>query len=112
MSRRAVNESVVNAGDYVDSMSEKQLQEAIIEAAQLLSYRFYHTYDSRRSVVGFPDLILLRERDGRRFAIECKTQKGKASEAQMAWLATFSACGIPALIVRPNDLDTLLKTLR
>ncbi len=93
-------------------MTEKALQEAIIEAAGYLGYRSYHTHDSRRSEPGFPDLILLRERDGRRFAIELKTERGKVSPAQTDWLTAFSTCGIPAFVVRPRDLDWLLEILR
>lgn len=93
-------------------VTEKQLQHAVIDACRLLSYRVYHTFDSRRSESGFPDIIALRERDGRRYAIELKTAKGKATPAQMDWLATFAACGIPSMIVRPDDLNGLLETLR
>ncbi len=93
-------------------MTEKQLMQAVIEAASWRHYKIYHTHDSRRSDPGFPDLILLRERDGRRFAIELKTERGKVSPAQVDWLAAFSTCGIPAFVVRPRDLDWLLETLR
>lgn len=93
-------------------MTEKALQEAVIEAAGYLGYRVYHTHDSRRSEPGFPDLIALRERDGRRFAIELKTERGEVSPAQADWLTAFSRCGIPAFVVRPKDLDWLLETLR
>lgn len=95
-----------------DRMTEKQLQQAIVEAAQLLGYRVYHTFDSRRSEPGFPDLVLLRERDGRRYAIECKTSKGVVKESQKDWLSAFCTCGVPAMVARPKDLDNVLEMLR
>lgn len=97
---------------YADSMTEKQLMQTVIDAARLLNYNVYHTHNSRRSEAGFPDIVALRQRDGRRYAIECKTAKGTPTPAQIDWLAAFSACGIPSLIVRPDDLDTVLETLR
>ena len=93
-------------------MTEKELQQAVVQAAGYLGYRHFHPYDMRRSDAGWPDLILLRERDGRRYALELKTEKGKPTDAQLDWLATFAACGIPSMIVRPDDLDMLLETLR
>jgi hypothetical protein len=93
-------------------MTEKQLQEAVIEAAGYLGYRHFHAFDMRRSDVGFPDLLLLRERDGRCYAIECKSSTGRPTSAQLDWIAAFAACGIPAMIVRPIDLDTVLEMLK
>lgn len=93
-------------------VTEKALQEAIVEASGYLGYRHFHAFDMRRSDSGFPDLILLRQRDGRRFAIECKTERGKPTQAQLDWLSLFAACGIPSMIVRPSDLDNVLEMLR
>lgn len=93
-------------------MTEKHLQEAIIEAAGYLGYRHYHAFDSRRSDPGFPDLVLLRERDGRRYVIELKAHKGVLSSAQKDWLSAFCACGVPSLVVRPDDLDFVLEMLK
>ena len=43
-------------------MTESQFQSAVIELAKLNGYRLiYHTHDSRRSVPGFPDLVLVSE---------------------------------------------------
>ncbi len=86
--------------------------QAIIDASKHLGYRCFHTFDSRRSEPGFPDLLLLRERDGRRYVIETKTEKGPVTTEQLAWIAAFSSCGIPAMVARPNDLDTVLEMLK
>ena len=43
-------------------MTEKQWQALVQETAQLAGWMAYHTYDSRRSAAGFPDLVLARER--------------------------------------------------
>lgn len=41
-------------------ISERQLQATVIDLAKAYGWRYYHTYDSRRSPEGFPDLVLLR----------------------------------------------------
>jgi hypothetical protein len=67
-------------------MSERQLQEAVLELAGALGYRAYHTYDSRRSQPGFPDLVLVRPPDRIVFA-ELKGERGRISREQASWLS-------------------------
>jgi len=95
---------------YRTSMTERQLQEAIIAAARALGYLCYHVYDSRRSVPGFPDLVLLR--GSRAIVYELKTERGRVRPEQHDWLAAFNAAGIPAKVIRPADLDAVLDELR
>jgi hypothetical protein len=47
-------------------------------------WRWYHTRDSRRSVPGFPDLVLVRP--PRLLFVELKTERGKLTADQVAWL--------------------------
>lgn len=91
-------------------MREKDLMQAILDAACLLGWRCYHVFDSRRSVPGFPDIVCLK--DGRCVVYETKTATGKPTPAQLDWLADFNAAGIPAKIVRPADLDDVLSELQ
>ena len=64
---------------------EEVLQDSIIELAKLLGYLSYHTHDSRRSAKGFPDLVLVHQRNGSLIFIECKSEKGITSEEQEEW---------------------------
>lgn len=68
-------------------MTEAQLQDAIVTTARLLGWLVYHTFDSRHSAAGFPDLVLVR-RDRLIFA-ELKSEKGRLSRDQDAWLAAL-----------------------
>ena len=89
------------------AMSERQLQEAIIEAAELHRWMVYHTYDSRRSKAGFPDLMMVR--DGVLLALEMKTESGRLTPEQTEWIdALQSVPGVKAALVRPRDLDRLI----
>ena len=94
---------------YRASMTERQLQEAIRDAAGRTGWKCFHVYDSRRSVPGFPDLVLLR--GDRALVYELKTETGRVRPEQRDWLEAFNTAGIPARIVRPCDLDAVLDEL-
>jgi hypothetical protein len=91
-------------------VTEKELQSMIVQAANHLGWLVYHTYDSRRSPEGFPDLLLVK--DDVCLVYECKTEKGRLGPMQQAWIDAFNTAGIPARIVRPADLDDVLNELR
>jgi VRR-NUC domain. len=92
------------------TMTERQLQDAIIEAAKRMNWLCYHVYDSRRSVPGFPDLVLLKGQ--RMMVLELKTDKGRVRPEQHVWLDAFVQAGITAKIIRPADLDDVLAQLQ
>jgi hypothetical protein len=82
-------------------MTERQLQDAVVELCQWLGYLVYHTYDSRRSQPGFPDLVIV----GRKRVIfaELKSDKGKLSGSQAQWYAHLLANGAEAYVWRPTQ---------
>lgn len=59
--------------------------------------------------VGFPDVVLVRER---LIVAELKIGKNQCTEAQSAWLAAFRAAGIEAYVWWPNDWNKLAEILR
>ena len=85
-------------------LTEKEWQQQVVSLARTLNYAVYHTFDSRRSQPGFPDLVLI----GRKLLfIECKSERGKLSEAQERWLDMLRRAGAEAYVLRPSDLDLL-----
>lgn len=95
-------------------MTEKQFRQMIYDAARLLSYRVYFTWTSIHSPAGFPDLVLCKPRstgDGRVIFAELKTDKGKVTPAQQAWIDDLAAAGMEAVVWRPADIDAILATL-
>lgn len=90
-------------------MTEKQFQELVVGMAKALGWRVYHTFDSRRSQPGFPDLVLVRDRI---VYLELKTETGKVSHDQAAWIAALTAAGATALVVRPSDMDEIGEALK
>lgn len=101
------------------SISEAAFQAQVIELAKLYRWRVYHTRDSRGSHAGFPDLVLVR--GGDLVFLELKTEHGKATRQQEAWIGDLASVtivlggrqqGIFARIVRPSDFDFLVDRLR
>ena len=71
-----------------DAWSEKHFTAQVVELAERCGWLVYHTFDSRRSQPGYPDLTMVR--DGRVIFAELKTVKGRLSAAQKLWLAALS----------------------
>ena len=90
-------------------MTESQFQQQIVDTARLLGWRCYHTFDSRRSAAGFPDLTLVRDRI---VFLEIKTETGRISAEQADWIAAINAAGGTALVVRPSMWDEIVHSLK
>ena len=86
-------------------LSEKEWQRQIVELAKTVGFALiYHTYRSERSAAGYPDLVLVRERQ---VVIEVKRETGKPSPDQCRWLQGLLAADIETYLVRPSDLPEL-----
>ena len=90
-------------------MTEKQLQAAVIDLAELLHYSYYHTHDSRRSVAGFPDMVLVKDRI---IFVELKSETGRLTKEQEGWRDDIQAAGGEWYLVRPMDLRWLAGLLK
>lgn len=84
----------------------------VVALARDLGYCCYHTFDSRRSQPGFPDLVLARPRDGRLLAIECKQPGKAATAAQRWWIEALNAAGTLAFVATIDDWEWLVEVLR
>ena len=85
-------------------MTERQFLAAVVELAGYLGLLVYHTYDSRQSDPGFPDLVLAGDR-GVIFA-ELKTDRGQLSPAQVRWHYRLQAAGAAWRLWRPAHLQS------
>ena len=86
----------------IESWTEKQLQEHVIGLARGLGWWAYHTYDSRRSQPGYPDLHLIR--GSHSMFRELKTKRGKLSPAQVDCSAVMLGAGLDFAVWRPADV--------
>jgi hypothetical protein len=91
------------------SLTERQWQAQVVDAARLLGWRVYHTHDSRRSEPGWPDLALVRDR---LIMAELKTDRGRVSLAQREWLDALRAADVETYLWRPADWDDVIAILK
>jgi len=89
---------------------EKELQSQVEQLLRLYTWRYYHTWDSRNSVEGFPDLLALRGE--RRMVSELKKQGEDPTLEQWQWLHHFAQIGFETYIWRPVDIEQISKVLR
>lgn len=92
-------------------MTEAELQANVESLIKSMSLLGYHTYDSRRSQPGFPDLVIVG-RNGVLYR-ELKTATGKLSPLQRHWLDTLWEAGQDVHVWRPKDWpDRITRELR
>jgi ribosomal protein L37E len=103
------------------AISEKAWQTTVLDLARRGGWRSYHTFDSRRSSAGFPDLVLVRPPE--LIFVEVKAEKGKTTPEQDAWLedlgvvAHMVACvevvahHVRVFVWRPSDFDEVCRVL-
>lgn len=93
----------------LELLAEKEWQAQVVQLARTLGYQhLYHTYNSRRSHSGFPDLVLVRDRV---IYLELKTETGKLTAMQRQWLDALRHAGAEAYLARPRDLQPLADVL-
>ena len=101
------------------AISEEDFRQGISEAATLQGWMVYHTYDSRRSNEGWPDLFMIHPAKMRIVILETKAMKTKTTAKQKVWIKALQKFAVVvgpkylyAAIVRPSDqalIDSLLS---
>jgi hypothetical protein len=85
-------------------VKETHLQGAVIDMCRLFGVAWYHTYSSRRSVPGWPDLALCGSSG---FMLrELKSASGRLTSEQEHWGLMLRAAGISWDVWRPDDLES------
>lgn len=92
-------------------MTEAELQQAVIECANVLGWQVAHfrpaqTSKGWRTPVsaqgkGFPDLVMVNE-DGRTIFAELKSERGRLSPEQHRWIGLLGVRG-EAYVWKPAD---------
>jgi hypothetical protein len=96
-------------------VSERAWQSAVVRLLKQHGYAYcYHTFDSRRSPSGFPDVIAVHQEPGHvAYAVELKNNTGQITPTQAAWLEALAGCtGVVAEIWRPQGLEAIVERLR
>ena len=107
-------------------ITEREFQNTVIEAAQACGWRVAHFRPGMTSRVdrqgkpiwvtavqadgrGFPDLVLVR--GNRLLFAEIKSQKGKVTVEQQAWLDALGVGLVEVYVWRPGDWPTIEAAL-
>jgi hypothetical protein len=92
------------------AVSEREFQAAVMKVAHQLGWKFYHTHDSIGSQAGFPDLVMVR---GERLIFaELKTESGKLSKEQKAWIGSLVRTSAEVYEWRPSMMDEIIGILK
>jgi len=85
-------------------VTERQLLDTIRDACRWARLLCYHTYDSRRSEPGYPDVTVV----GPHGVLwrELKTERGRLTTDQRLWLDRLTEAGADADVWRPDDWPT------
>lgn len=89
--------------------SEKDLQSIVIEQMKWKGWLCYHTFDSRRSQAGFPDLVAVK--GTKIMFVEFKSEKGKVKPEQAIWLNRLTDAYGEVWLVRPSTQDAFLDNI-
>lgn len=103
-------------------LSERVWQEQVVQLAELHGWQWAHWRAARtehgwRTPVsgtlgeGFPDLLLIHERDRRLLLVELKSDTGRLSAPQQYVHACLKAAGLDVHVWRPRDWDQVVATL-
>lgn len=97
--------------DVVGDESEQHFMGRVRKLARLYGWVDTHTYDSQRTRAGEPDLRLVRP--PRYVLIELKSQHGRLSILQSAYIALLEQCpGVECYVFKPSDWQRIVETLR
>ena len=88
-------------------MAEKDFQARVVYEAELAGWLVYHSYDSRRSERGYPDLTMVRK--PRVIVAELKSERGRITLAQAEWIRAFAKTPVEAYLWRPSDTEKMLR---
>ena len=94
------------------SVSERDFQKNVWGFAKRRKWLCYHTHNSRGSVAGFPDLVLVR--GDRVVFAELKVGRNKRTQQQEVWATALNAVGgnCEYYCWSPEDMGDVMYILR
>lgn len=95
----------------LEDILERDWQRDVRKLLTGLGWRLYHTYDSRKSDTGFPDLVAVSPSRRRVVYLELKREKTKLTGDQARWILDLLAAGAEVYVARPRNLQALARAL-
>lgn len=108
----------IGADELRRRIPESEFQATVVELARLRGWRLHHTRPARtqkgwRTPIqgdpGFPDLTMVR--GDRVLFVELKSERGRVSPHQEAWLEALRAAGAEVAVWRPRDWPKIVSAL-
>lgn len=93
-------------------ITEKDFESQIKELAELLGWKYYHTWVSIHSPAGFPDCVL--SKDGRTIIAELKSnrRRAKLTPEQARWLWELRKTpGLEVYVWRPRHFEKIVEKI-
>jgi Holliday junction resolvase len=108
---------VIDAATYfAEAQTEIEFMRHVLSYAKKRGWLYFHTYISKRSTEGFPDIVCVR--NGRMVIAELKREKGgRVTPAQREWLQQLrlvaqASCGaVECYLWRPSQWDEIESVL-
>ena len=94
----------------VGEWTEADLLRNVRELAHTYGWLTYHTWNSRHSEPGFPDLVMVKDR--RLIFAELKSGQGMPTAEQLTWLKSLRRASVEVYMWRPSDIDEIAEVLR
>lgn len=96
---------------YTLASTHDVFQGEVLKLAYLLGWKHYHTYNSKHSPPGWPDLVLIRA--PRLIFVELKTPRyPTVTSDQRWWLDNLAMCGHETYVWKaPGDWESYRKVL-
>jgi hypothetical protein len=91
--------------------TEGDLLNHIILLAKAWGWAYYHPFRSDKSVIGYPDLTLVRKDDGRLIFVEVKKKGGPLRPEQWEWLEALGKTCAEVYLWEPSDINEIVKVL-
>lgn len=89
-------------------VTEKQFQKHVTDYADAHGWKWHHPFYSQKSSEGWVDLVLVRDRI---IFAELKTEYGKPTKAQLAWMRALERAGAAVFLWRPSQWDMIREVL-
>ena len=95
----------------LEEILERDWQRDVRKLLTSLGWRVYHTYDSRKSDTGFPDIVAVHPSRRRVVYLELKREKTKLTAVQARWILDLMSAGEEVYVARPRNLQALTTVL-
>lgn len=102
------------AAEQAHRMTEDELMGGLMECLSLGGWRWTHIRDSRGITQGFeglPDLFAVHPDVDEALLWECKSDSGRLTPEQAAWLQVGRGRVIDSRIIRPTDYDHAIRLI-